>query len=354
MRTNSSRRTEISALNVLFCLLVIFIHSTSATLGELDGLSWQYAAVMLPWRLSAFVVQGFLLLSGVKLFLKPGLNLKTFYLSRLKSVVLPYLAWVVIYYLFFWAKHYYPFSLRELVRYALVGDLVAHFYFIIVIVQFYVLAPLWKWAIPRMNPIIGISFALLLSGILGQYLPNFIDLIVPDYYFPYTDRIFTTYLVYWVAGCYIGQNYDAFLEILRKNRGVIVGMFALCALGDGLLSWLHLSGRKTIGFLESVHTAYVISAIVMLYMLAAWLFEQREQGNFLPVLDRGTYGVYLLHCLVIFVVNDLLGYLAIPSSGINYLLRLVGAYGISWGLVLGWNFLTAHLGGLFKGGSSGR
>jgi len=353
MEAKSSRRPEISALNVLFCLLVIFIHSTSETLSVLEPLDWPYAAVMLPWRLSAFVVQGFLLLSGVKLFLRPGLHPGKFYLSRLKGIVLPYVIWVGIYYLFFLAKGYYSFSLPELARYIAVGDLVAHFYFIVVIVQFYALAPLWKWAIPRVSPVIGIPFALLLTGILGQYLPNFIDLLIPDYYFPYTDRIFTTYLVYWVAGCYIGQNYPAFLEILRKNRGAIGGMFALCALGDGLLSWLHFSGRKYIGFLETVHTAYVVSAILFCYMLAVWWFDRREQGRWLPVLDRGTYGVYLLHCLVIFVLNDLLARLAIPAAGVNYLLRLAGAYGLSWGLVLLWRGLTARLGSLFKGGRAG-
>ena len=50
------RRTELSCLNLLLCLLVIFIHASSEPVGRLLRDSWQYFVVMVPWRLAAFVV----------------------------------------------------------------------------------------------------------------------------------------------------------------------------------------------------------------------------------------------------------------------------------------------------------
>ena len=64
------RKNELSSMNIVFCLLVIFIHVSSAPVTGLSKESWQYAVFFVPWRLSAFVVQGFIFLSGLKMFLK--------------------------------------------------------------------------------------------------------------------------------------------------------------------------------------------------------------------------------------------------------------------------------------------
>ena len=65
-----TRKTEISMLNILLCLMVVFIHVSSAPVSQLNKESFQYITVMVPWRLSAFVVQGFIFLSGLKFFIK--------------------------------------------------------------------------------------------------------------------------------------------------------------------------------------------------------------------------------------------------------------------------------------------
>ena len=65
----TKRRIELSLLNVLFCLIVIMIHILSYPVSQLDVGTAEYTAVMLLWRLMSFVVQGFVLLSGLKMFL---------------------------------------------------------------------------------------------------------------------------------------------------------------------------------------------------------------------------------------------------------------------------------------------
>ena len=63
------KKTELSFLNVFFCALVILIHVLSAPVTQLEKQSVQYALVFFPWRLSAFVVQGFIFLAGLKMAL---------------------------------------------------------------------------------------------------------------------------------------------------------------------------------------------------------------------------------------------------------------------------------------------
>ena len=109
------RRTELSYANLLLCLLVIFIHASAEPVSQLNRDSWQYLAVMIPWRLSAFVVQGFFFLSGVKLVLgaKEPFDTAGFYLRRAKAVVLPYVGWVFVYYCWFVFHGYYLIFLKS-------------------------------------------------------------------------------------------------------------------------------------------------------------------------------------------------------------------------------------------------
>ena len=64
----TKRKTEISILNVLFCLMVLVIHTLSLGMVELEKTSWQFMSVYVPWKLCSVAVYGFIFLSGVKLF----------------------------------------------------------------------------------------------------------------------------------------------------------------------------------------------------------------------------------------------------------------------------------------------
>lgn len=340
MSASRPRRAEISLCNILFCLLVVWIHVSSAPVSTLDPAGWPYAVVFVPWKLSAFVVQGFLFLSALKLFMRPAENFsyRRFWRSRLLRIVLPYLVWVTVYYIYFVSREYFPFRVRDLARYMLVGDLAAHFYFIIVIVQFYLLMPLWRAMVKRLDAVVAIPVALLISLIVGQYLPNFVALFAPDYYFPYTDRVFPTYLIWWVAGCYAGSRYDAFCAMLRRQRGVLMGLFAFFALGEAGWGWLHATGRAWLPWLELWHAGYCITAILAAMSLVLALCDRREAYTpAAAALDGASWGIYLIHPLVINIVDGVLAMAGITSVGGAYLCRIAAVYMLSIALCIGWN-----------------
>ena len=99
----TQRKQELSLLNIVLCMLVIYIHVSSVPVSQLQKGSWQFAVIVILWRLSAFVVPGFIFLSGLKLFLNKSQHIAygNFYLRRLMTIVIPYILWVVIYYLYF-------------------------------------------------------------------------------------------------------------------------------------------------------------------------------------------------------------------------------------------------------------
>ena len=327
-KTNRPRFFEISLLNVFLCLLVIFIHVSSKPVTTLDKNSLSYLAIMLPWRLSSFVVYGFIFLSGLKLLMtkSDGFSYRKFLLGRFFSIAVPYILWVFIYYIYFCLKNYFPFRLVDLVRYIFVGDLVGHFYFVITIIQFYILAPLWIRLTKKINGALLITFSLILTLILAQNLPDIVALFDPDFHFLYTDRIFTTYLFYWVAGCCAGLNYEKFKESLRHNRTFIAICFAASCAANAFLSYLSLSEKKHIPWLENVHVVYTMSAVLFFFTLALWLTQKLPQ-NSVPVrlinnVDKVSYGIYLSHCLILFMTDDLLSKIKSLPMGASFLIRL--------------------------------
>ena len=57
------RNREISFVNVVLCLLVMWIHICSVAVTGPLGKNISFFGVYVPWRLSAFVVQGFIFLA---------------------------------------------------------------------------------------------------------------------------------------------------------------------------------------------------------------------------------------------------------------------------------------------------
>ena len=63
------RREELTALNLLFCFMVLWSHCSGHPITVLDHSSWQYGLMISLQRLSFVSVSGFFFLSGVKLTL---------------------------------------------------------------------------------------------------------------------------------------------------------------------------------------------------------------------------------------------------------------------------------------------
>jgi len=330
-------KSEISIINVVCCILVVFIHVSSAPVASLVKGSWQYTAIFIPWRLSAFAVQGFIFLSGLKMFLNLSttISYKKYYCSRFTKIIIPYILWNIVYYVYFMEHSYFSFSLSELLKYIANGTIVSPFYFIVVIIQFYLLAPLWEKLIQKTNPILMLTFSLLIMIIMGQHLPDIITIFVSGYNFKYNDRVFTTYLFYWVAGCYAGKYYEDFKTLIKGNPIFITTVFVISMCSNAFLSFISFSGMKPIDWLENIHFLYSISAVLFLYMIGLWIFENKKMKNkLLKGINASSYYIYLSHCLVIFIINDYLLQFGIHRVFTSYIIRILTVYPITIGLCI--------------------
>lgn len=326
------KKNEIMLLNVLLCLMVIFIHVTSETLSIRDANPVTWLAVFVPWRFSAIVVPGFIMLSGIKLFLKGTDNFKAgeFYRKRALSIVMPYILWVVLYYIYYCATGQMTFSFKELLFYLYSGDLAGHFYFVIALLQFYLLMPLWVWLFKRVDAVIILPASIFITILFGQYLPNLIDLFVPNYFFRYYDRVFTAYLFWWCLGCSIGLNYSRFIEILKRNTGFIVFLLMLSLCFDGIGSILVFGYGKPQNWLEIMHMLYIFSALLFLMRAAVYYSDSAfARSRLIRGIDRASYLIYLTHCLTLAEITRLMDKIGIEGLLHRYAVRIVVVYGVT-------------------------
>lgn len=339
----AARRPELSRLNILFCLMVIWIHVASHAVSNLDPAGWQFALVFIPQRLAFVSVPAFFFLSGLKLtlFSARHSNLKKYWLGRIRTILLPYILAVAVYYLYFWTHHYFPFSLLDFGGYLIRGDLSSHFYFVVTLVQFTVLTPLFLWLSKRFHPAILLPFALGLTWLSSLYLQSILSTAVPGVTFAYGDRVFLSYLVYYLAGCCAGQAYPKFLELLENNAPLITALAVFFALWDGVASWLGFSGRRDVPYMELVHTLYILSAILLLFLLVSR--DRSPLSRLGAAVDRGSYLIYLYHCLAVVIFNDQMARLGIPSVGVQLVLRILVVYPVSLGGVLLWQLLVGKV-----------
>lgn len=313
------RKNELSFLNIVFCLLVILIHVLSDPVTLLPKESWQYGVAFVPWRLSGFVVQGFIFLSGLKMFLKDDSSKYiTYCKNKFTKIVVPYILVAVLFYACFLWRKYIGFNIKDFLGNIIKGDLVFHFYFVITIVQFYLLRPVWTFMVKKIPPGYAIICSIIIMA-LCRYKFSF---------FQYNDRIFTSYLTYWVLGCYAGKYYERLLLHIKKYKTVYISQFVVVAIFEAVISYIQFV-YGGIGFLAELHFIYCISAILGTAGVATLVADRVMEKKLFRKIDNSSYYIYLIHPLFIFISDGLLSKFGIGDISVGFVIRSIITYTLS-------------------------
>lgn len=287
------KRTEIDFINVVLCMLVIFIHIMSETVETLgaDGL-----VVYSLWRTAGFAVYGFVFLSGLKNSMSEKFDYRYFYARRFTKILIPYVIWVTAYYIAYCVcGRYDKFSITQLLGFIIRGDAAAHFYFITVIIQFYLLMPLWRFICRRFSAVSVISAAALITVMSQESLNGILNFFLPLEVRLENGMCFTNYLVFWLAGCFCGMRYDAFKERLSRGRRLMLAAFILLAAEECVSGLASLRG-ESVPTMTGMHVLYCLCAVMTLTAFSAG----RGKSRIVKRLSSAAYYIYLSHCLVLY------------------------------------------------------
>lgn len=329
-----TKSSEISLLTSISCILVIFIHISSQAVNGLNKDFLELIMIYILWRLSHFVVQCFIMLSAIKIYMKykdVKFDFKTyidFIKSRIFNIFIPYIIWVMIYYIYFCYRGYFPFKFIDYVGYIVRGDLVSPFYFIIVIMQFYFLMPLWLYIVKKFRPYTIIILSMLIMIFMLYKLPNLLKLLF-NLDFKYNDRIFTSYILYWIIGCYIGKSYEKFKSIIKNHKTSIIIIFITLSLINSILSYTQFIGISIFSYLEFIHMLYCISVILFLYLLCIYLADKKNIiTSIMYNIDKCSFYIYLSHCLVLNIVERQFELVKINDIGYMFIAKILFVYTI--------------------------
>lgn len=308
------RKTELSVMNVFFSLLVIFIHTSSNPITYLVRPSWQLAAVFAPWKLASFVVYGFLFIGGVRFALhppEPGIGgTFRFYFKKVLRILIPYLIWVAVYYLWLIIYMDYSFSFGKLLEFFVTGTAASHFYFVVIILQFFALAPVFRRLKPS-HAAAALPILLLITLIFESSLPELLGRISPvlrDNFLGYgsfrNDRVFTSYLFYWSAGVYAGFAYEKVRETVGKCRIGITLLWVPVAAAEVFCQYRGFAYGDWYGLLTPLHHLFIISSILFSF---TWALKIKDlsffKTKFFRLQDKCSFSVYLSHLIVMNTFN---------------------------------------------------
>lgn len=365
--------TEISVYEFYMCMFVITIHLLSDGVDNFARWSAESIIFSSLTRIISFAVPGFIFTSAIKLFYKYSdrkFSYPKFLFDRFLKVYIPYVIAVCIYYIvyvFVLTLDEYPsFNWTQLGSYIWSGNISAQFYFVILIVQFYLLMPIWRLlsklkSVPSLAVVIAAALALTIlsrmyfpqaaAAILEQLgkieIPN-IKLFSSFTLFnplsgysagieqvqalaAYTNKSFSSYLVFWICGMYIGLNYDAFSEKIKSGKLVIYIGWLVFAVAHCVLSYLRFCGVIRYTFEPTIVVLFCIFSIFgfLIYIdRVTFNLESRGKG-FLTSIAGASYEIYLIHCLVIMVVTYYLKQADIDSTMTRFWITAVITYTFS-------------------------
>ena len=235
-------------------------------------------------------------------------GLPRFYWRRFVSVGIPYLCWTVIYYFYTMPTSHYPSRGQAL--WAFVHLLFCGYYqlyFLLVIMQFYLVFPLVLGLLRRTRGHHGLVLA---AAILGQVLLTIAmhwQLLPLGLRGVWAQREAPTYELYLMGGAVVACHLEQVHAWMLRNTRLVIALTVAAALGALAVYFLAQYGVTTaLGstndpFQPSV-IAFNIGAIACLYLVGVALARPYRSRRTKAVVRSGSdnaYGVYLTQLLFI-------------------------------------------------------
>lgn len=343
-----NRLLELDILRGIAILAVIGIHVTSTTLQlygnnvlhpNIDILTNQFINQFLR-----FATPLFLLLSGATLTLSHLRHLLTFPLflkKRFLRVLIPYVAWSIILGIVVYQLNIQN-HLTDVIKNIFYGTADYHLYFIVLILQFYVLFPFLFSLLQKMTNVHSIrlvgSILLIQMLLLMWYMwtSRLGNAIPGDIAF----RLFPFWFIYFLVGIMCGFLFESISRVISKIIlwKLLVWMFLGALLLMIEIRLFMVQYFEAINFLRPSVVVYTLISGITLFRLSQSLVNVRS--NFLVhlrhrllLIGKYSFSMYLVHTLVLRWIFAIIGIqnLSIFFSLFAWLLTVLGTFSLVYG-----------------------
>jgi probable poly-beta-1,6-N-acetyl-D-glucosamine export protein len=293
------RYSEIDFTKIAACLSVIMIHVTATPAALMEGSSIFREILVFLNAVTLYAVPCFIFLSGLVLMLSSrgkSIDYIPFVKRRLSTVIIPYLGWSSVFYVTYALSGLVKVDLNSLFTSFVMGKANYHLYFIVIIVQLYVLFPLLKGMLERFRTPVAVIAVAAYEVLQLTLMPGF----------EYKDRFFTSYLTFFIAGMIVAFNYESFIgrlkPIMAVTSAVYVASLILWAYGRHLQ---FIDGNMSIAANEFIWPVFSLASSIMLVGIGHWITSglSDDVKHGIERVSHSTFYVYLSHPLLLFVLG---------------------------------------------------
>ncbi|MFK7697028.1 acyltransferase [Paenibacillus sp. HJGM_3] len=285
---------------------VVSIHATSqASVRFSEGSSLHFIYSLLN-KWGHFSVPVFILLSGLALTNRymGAWNLEggvVFYKRRWMHVVVPYVLWSFLYQALHLFLYNEELSVGSMLLQLVSGTAHYHLYFMILIIQYYLLFPI---ILAALRPYSRASFLLVAVAVIIQAAAGKVL-----YEAGWEDKswLFTTYLAFFVVGCVMGAAYERWRPILSKYVPFTLGAALVLLVVHLVVGMWHLYESDYAGLWvrETIVYGYSFFAAWFLLGIGQRLNEGRWGMRLLRALGQASFGIYLMHPALLSLLDQL-------------------------------------------------
>ena len=273
MSMKVNRIDEIDFARVIAMISVITIHVTSNFINYKSNISFlgMNIAFILN-QLSRFAVPLFILLSGISCGLKkPYAGTRRFLRGRLIKIGIPYLIWSIMYSLYNSHIDLSAWSFTFFLKSLLLGQAAPHLYFIVIIMQLYVLFPvLKKWVENSPYKSLLVSFIISYGIQKLYYFLKFDFNLIPQSIHPYLWVLLPTWLFYFVMGLILTDDRLIYIRRIASQNALTMLLITL------LFAWIYTIESNVTGSLDSIKAPLNIYApLIFVSSFSAWKYIGR-------------------------------------------------------------------------------
>ena len=325
---DKDRCLEIDLMKIISCLAVMAIHITARGVTDPASQGFTQNMALLLNGISNFAVPCFIFLSGTALMLRYGgapLPFVHFMKKRMNSILVPYLGWSFAYFIIYTLGGFYNFDLNNILGVVFLGKGEYHLYFVVILIQLYLLFPLLKTALEWLG--IPVTLMLVLALHLG--------FVFNSGTFPLMDRLFIPYLIFFVPGMVWGVYYGRLKTLIEHFGGVRIGAMVFYLFTAGLYLNARYYPESSLGIWPQLWQVFSLGSIGLLMVISTFFvtkLKTPEQKTTVMTLSTATFYVYLAHPLLIAGIYELSSYVGLDNLSVLLPLNYVLTAGISfWG-----------------------
>ena len=289
MNHSHERILYLDVLRILAIFAVVILHTSSPTTYHYvhDPASWfigNFFNSITRWCVPLFVmVSGALLLST-----NPDEPVRVFFKKRLNKVILPFIVWIIIYFIYRHIHYGEDFTFSTAVKDVLNVDVYWHLWFMYMIIGLYLATPIFRLYIKAADQKNLLYFLAL------WFIASFIPVInaLFDVNIHYLFRTVSSYIGFFILGYYLSK-YN-----LSAPKRWLIYVLAILSLVITYFGTLYMTIRNN-GALDQTFYAYLRPNTIL---IAAAIFVAGKSIKVNPShkkkivhLSNLSFGIYLVH-----------------------------------------------------------